>query len=193
MFLARHQTAAGGGTSLANKASKRFTRFSENELEYLFLENPDEADTSEAGKYIFLPIVPKPRMLPVLSMYYKVPDDEARLQLALFMDQEGQQEDRAFGYRYESPEGHGRHHFWHAQPILEMRRHDNKMIALPGITDGWRPADTPAFPLSARCNLDLIVCLIVSIYGYQEAWNMQANGFQGRLAGKLRELRPPTP
>lgn len=194
LFLARHKTSAGSpGEVLRNNASALFTPFDESGLEHFFRENGEAGDTTEAGKYVFLPMVPKPRLLPVLSLAYRLPDDHVKLQMAAFVEKDAAVEARAFGYRYETPETPGRHHFWHAQPILEVRRHDGTTIELPGLTDGWRPADTPAFPLDARCGLDLLVCLMVSIYGFREAAQMQYDHFESRLASQIRRMQPPAP
>lgn len=195
LFLARHETSAGGpGQVLENKASSIFTPFDERSLEQFFREHEGKGDTTEEGKYVFLPMTPKPRLLPILSLAYSFGQEEVvRLQLVLFPEKDVETEPRAFGYRYESPEGPGRHHFWHAQPLLEVRLHDENTIPLPGLTDGWRPPDAPAFPLDARCGPDLLFCLMASIYGFPEASKMQSDGFDGRLSSQVRRMRPPAP
>jgi len=192
LLLAQHTTSAGNPAGeLLNEASSRFARFNERELEGFFETNPERGDTSETGKYVFLPVVPNPRLLPVLNLAYDLPNNRVRLQLVLFVEKEVGQQARAFGYRYESPETTGRHTFWHAQPIHQLRRHDETTIELPGLEDGWRPIDTPAFPLDARCAIDLLACLMISLYGLPEVASMQANSFENRLAAQIRRIRDP--
>jgi hypothetical protein len=192
LFLAQHRSRAGApGPKLLNEASSKFTRFEERHLELFFNENSNRGDTSEAGKFVFLPMVPNPRLLPVLSLAYDIPDDQAKLQVALFTET-NQRGVRAFGYRFEPPEGPGRHNYWHAQPILQIRCHDETTIDLPGLEDGWRPIDTPAFPIDARSSIGLLVSLLVSIYGLDEFGQIQANFFENRLATPLSQLVDPT-
>jgi hypothetical protein len=192
LFLARHRSRAGkAGTKLLSEASGKFTHCDERELERFFKENPEQGDTSEMGKFVFLPLVPKPRLLPVLNLAYDIPNDLAKLQVALFTETD-QPGIRAFGYRFEPPEGPGRHDYWHAQPILRVGCHDDSTIDLPGLEDGWRPTDTPAFPLDARSPIGLLVALMVSIYGLDEVWRMQADSPEVHLAGALRPLFDPT-
>jgi hypothetical protein len=192
LFLAQHRSRAGEpGIKLLSEASGKFTRVDERELERFFKEEkPDRGDTSEMGKFDFLPLVSKPRILPVLSLAYDTPNDIAKLQVALFTETE--RGIRAFGYRFESPEGPGQHNFWHAQPILQVRCHGETTIDLPGLEDGWRPTNVPAFPLDARSSIGLLVSLLVSIYGIKELWQVQADSFENRLAAALRELVDPT-
>jgi hypothetical protein len=192
LFLAQHRSRAGKtGSKLLGEAGSKFTHCGERELERFFNENPDQGDTSETGKFVFLPLVSKRRILPVLNLVYDLPRDLAKLQVALFTETR-QHGIRAFGYRFEPPEGPGRHNYWHAQPILQVRCHDESTIDLPGLKDGWRPTDTPAFPIDARSSIALLVALMVSIYGVDEVGRMQANSFENRLAGQLRPLADPT-
>jgi hypothetical protein len=190
LFLAQHKTGAGDpGSALLNEVSDWFTPFDERDLEIFLSENPRNGDTSEAGKYVFLPMVPNPRLLPILNLAYSLTDDRVKLQLVLFVEREAGFEARAFGYRFESPEGPGRHDYWHAQPIHHVLLHDESTVKLPGLKDDWRPKDTPAFPLDARCAIDLLVCLMISVYGFQEVATMQANSFENRLAAQIRQMR----
>jgi hypothetical protein len=192
LSLAQHKTSAGNPDGqLLGEASSRFARFDEFDLERFFESNPEKGNTSEAGRYVFLPMVPKPLLLPVLNLAYDLEDDRVRFQLVLFVEREVESKARAFGYRYESPEGAGRHSYWHAQPIHHLKLHDETLIELPGLKDGWRPIDTPAFPLDARCAVDLLFCLMVSLYGLHEASTMQANYFENCLAPQVRQMHSP--
>ncbi len=191
LFLSRHKPdTAEPGPTLMNAAGTAFARIDESTLERYFDDNPVKGDTSETKSFVFLPMVSNFRILPVLSIAYELDQNKARLQVILFIEEGVKTHGpRAFGYRYEAPEGDGKHNFWHAQPILEVKLHDETMRALPGFQDDWRPPDTPAFPLDAQSVVDLIVCLMVSLYGLKEAGNMQANGFENRLGASLGNMR----
>ncbi len=64
------------------------------------------------------------------------------------------------GFRYETPEEGENHDYCHAQPCRSMgARDDPIMHALPLSTR------YPTFPLAAESSLELLLCLIVSLYG----------------------------
>jgi len=189
-FLARRATATEPAPALLTEAGRLFTRFDEQDLDQYFGDHPRQGNTSEGGAFVFLPMVTKHRLLPVLNVAYDLDRDHVRLQVVVFIEAGIKKHGpRAFGYRYEPPEGAGRHDFWHAQPILELRLYDDTYRQLPGSKDHWRPADTPSFPLDADQAVDLLLCLMISLYGLQDAATMQANGFENRLAARLEQMR----
>ena len=62
--------------------------------------------------------------------------------------------------RYETPEDGDNHNFYHAQPCRSMGSRDRQMgNALPV------PERNPTFPLAAESSLELLLCLVTSIYG----------------------------
>ena len=69
---------------------------------------------------------------------------------------------RAVGYRFETPETAGPHHYYHAQLIRSFGK--------AGVDWGipcpvWLPDTQPAFVLDADDPIELLVCLLVSLYG----------------------------
>lgn len=169
----------------------------ESELEQYFDANRACGDTSAIDKgFVYLPVVQTPVLFPILSLRYDFGRENASLQAGVFVEKgTSKRKPAAFGYRYEQPEGEGgRHAYWHAQPIHEFRLHDGTHRKLP-TKDGWKPADTPAFPLDAETPLDLLVCLMISLYGLRKSWTMQADGMGHKLAARMGKMRscPPPP
>lgn len=65
------------------------------------------------------------------------------------------------GFRYETPEAGDNHDYYHAQPCRSMGSGINSHIeyALP-VSER-----NPTFPLAAQSSLELLLCLVTSIYG----------------------------
>ena len=65
------------------------------------------------------------------------------------------------GFRYETPEDGCNHDYYHAQPCRSMVYRDRSQVvhSLP-ISVRY-----PTFPLAAKSSLDLLLCLVTSIYG----------------------------
>lgn len=63
------------------------------------------------------------------------------------------------GFRYETPEGGDNHDYYHAQPCRSMGIGSCIEYALP-ISER-----NPTFPLAAQSSLELLLCLVTSIYG----------------------------
>lgn len=182
---------ASPAPTLLSQASASFQRLDEKDLEHYFNSNPQQGDTSATGAFVFLPVVKKPPLLPVLNLNYNLSNYQARLQVVLFVGGVAATHGaRAFAYRYEPPEGSGgRHHFWHAQPTFELRLASGSMVSLPGLLDNWRPRDTPAFPLDAEEPTDLLLCLLISLYGRKDAGQMIGAHLSSRLSDRLQRMR----
>lgn len=110
------------------------------------------------NKYIYLNPVEKGTVIvPVLRLKSDFGCDppEVRFRLGLFLLHEG--ELKAFGFRYESPEGPGRHHYYHAQVITDLGPHSARQF--------WLPVSQPAFPLDTDHPISLLVSMLISLYG----------------------------
>ena len=82
---------------------------------------------------------------------------------------EGSKHTAFVGFRYETPEVGDNHAYYHAQPCRSMGARDDPIVhALPL---SWR---YPTFPLAAKSPLDLLLCLVVSLYGMNGLSEMQA-------------------
>jgi len=78
-----------------------------------------------------------------------------RVYLGLFLLHDGKL--KSLGFRFETPEGEGLHNFYHAQMFIE------KGPPLP--YHAWLPTSQPSFPLDAEDPVQLLLCLLTSLYG----------------------------
>lgn len=104
-------------------------------------------------------------LFPMLSLSYdfgrSIPI--VRLRLGLFLNHDSKV--KGMGYRLESPEGVGRHHYYHVQLIKGFETGE---LFPPTETTEWLPDNEPTFPLDAEDSVDLLLCLILSLYGLDE-------------------------
>lgn len=178
----RHRKAAstlsGKLSDLHDLISAAYQGFNDRELEILLSkQKPPIADFGEHGKVLFLEPIAGPRcMIPILSLRYdfcrSIP--EVRLRLALFLFDE-RQNVAAIGYRFESPEGEGTHHYYHAQLIHDL----DQGHSLP--CPAWVPTTQPAFALDAENALTLFVCMLIALYGLEYVAELQGAQFWARL------------
>lgn len=66
------------------------------------------------------------------------------------------------GYRYETPHPGDNHNFYHCQPCLNM---GNREAPVREAID--RSEANPTWPMPAKCALELLLCLVVSLYGFE--------------------------
>src|SRR5713101_9753074 len=103
-----------------------------------------EGDFADRRKFLYLePLVEGGMMLPVLSARWNfgasIP--EVRLRVGLFLlDQAGNL--ASFGYRFEGPEGEGKHHYCHSQLIRAFDKSGTRVLSCPE----WLPTSQPTFP-----------------------------------------------
>jgi hypothetical protein len=89
-------------------------------------------------------------------------------------------------WRFEAPEGLGEHCYWHCQPVRQLRGagHAPPLERLPG----WIFDDIPTIPVAARDPDELLIALLVSVYGHATFSRMQQENFQDRFHGRLSAL-----
>lgn len=93
----------------------------------------------------------------------------------------------AMAWRFESPEGPGDHCYWHCQPVRQLRgAHAPPLERLPH----WHFDDLPTLPVAASNSDELLVALLVSIYGHDTFGRMQRQGFQDQLRAPMAALSP---
>lgn len=118
------------------------------------------------GKFLYLTPVDRGQvLLPVLRLKCdfgrSIP--EIRLRLGLFVRHD--LDIRAIGFRFESPEGPGIHNYYHMQII---RGFDLGQHFLPEDYLRWMPDSSPAFPLDVNSSVNLLLSLLISLYGLVE-------------------------
>ena len=119
-----------------------------------------------AWRFLYLePVVRGQVLVPVLSMKCdfgrSVP--EVRLRLGLFLRHD--RNIKAIGYRLETPEGPGIHHYYHLQMIRGLRL---SMLFPPEDCLRWMPDAAPTFPLDGDGSVKLILGLLIGLYGIDE-------------------------
>lgn len=121
-------------------------------------------DLSRSRRFLYLePIIQGGHFLPVMSFIgeFRTLKPELRLRVALFL-LDSTEKLRAVGYRFETPEGPGRHSYYHAQPIITFRD-GSPQLPCPN----WLSTDHPTLPLDAVDPVTLLLALLISLYGYR--------------------------
>ena len=130
--------------------------------------------------------------IPMLSPHWDFRSEQKSVALYLglyFRDTKWDHVD-GVGYRFEYPhqsgEGKiGQHDYFHAQPISDFAEGVNQ--ALP-VQERTQPVSTPAFPLEAHTTAQLLVCLLISLYGGSFSVNLAQSGIDG-IHTVLSDLR----
>lgn len=203
----------GGGFDGFSEPSLNFYRIRQvatrEELEQLL---PQEESLQIGFQNKFLHLLPVehhgPKLYPVLHLrgdFTKNPV-EVSLQVALFQ-QLDEGEIKAIGFRLESPggpseEGLGDHNFYHIQMIRSFAIHDittKNAKLLPDLPpeecNKWIPDKEPTFPLLAGDSIELFLCLLVGLYGWNsvESFLNRASwgpGHQKQYRQRMERMRP---
>jgi len=152
--------------ALLDEVSKSYPPFNDRTIDE-FLPKPKERLTvDERGTCLHLrPTNDIPEGLPILKIHYDFskPIAEVRIRMALFWRwKDGDIEKTvAFGYRFETPEGPGKHNHHHVQPIASMVKGQAPLPACPS----WLRGTLPTFPLAASTPFELLACTLSSLYG----------------------------
>ena len=140
-------------------------------------------------RFLYLdPIESDGVMIPVLWMSFDFSRFHplVRIYLCLFLRYENQI--RSLGYRFEAPEGEGIHHYYHAQIIRGMP---------PGIPfhppelHDWLPEGQPSFPLDAYNPTELLLCLLLALYGREYVTRLISSmeaGLHNQLKRSIGEM-----
>ncbi len=145
-------------------------------------------DMFDKKAYLYMsPIAKDGFALPVARLSYDFAADRpsARLQVGLYTLVHARTQ--AVGFRFEAPTAlTGAHCYWHAQPMRSYDRAGSP--TLPSRTM-WQPVSIPAFPLDAKGPIGLVMCLLISLYGFDVLAQMRGQPFladlQGILAGSF--------
>ncbi len=153
--------AQGPGNIYAKIQSLYSSWNNDNEIEHMY-SFETRITSRPSDRYLYLRPIGS-RIVPVLHIGWdqsrSIP--ELRLRLGLFLKEAGNEQLKAFGYRFESPETNGDHHYYHAQyihgfttagPFLRMEK-------------TWISDNCPTFPLDADSPVKLMISVLVSLYG----------------------------
>lgn len=197
-MLSRHRHAvsnlSGKPLRIHDLVSQRYKIFQDVEIEKL-LAAGDVFDSLDHKKFLLLePVELGGWMLPVLSFGYDFrrsnPEFRIRLALFLFEELEKREELRAVGYRFESPEGEGIHHYYHAQGIRAFdKKNEDWRIPCPD----WMPTKQPALALDANSPITLVACILISLYGRAFISELQHARFWDQLKPHVATLMSSDP
>ncbi len=137
-------------------------------------------DSSVGNRFLYLPpLLKNTEFVPVMSFHYNLSDPKKpdfKFAVHLLTLHDGQI--YSLGYRFETPHGSGTvqvgaHDFHHAQLCNKFNGPGGQMKALPNCP-AWLPTTQPSFPLPAHDYIELLVCLLISLYGGH--WLSPLNG-----------------
>jgi hypothetical protein len=123
--------------------------------------------------------------VPLLHVAHGMEHDRDMLRMQLVVVGADERGHHAMAWRFESPEGPGDHCYWHCQPVRQLRgAHAPPLERLPD----WHFDDLPTLPVAASNADELLVALLVSIYGHDKFGSMQRQGFQDQLRAQMAAL-----
>lgn len=138
--------------------------------------------------HLYLPTVWKGGavQVPVLTWTFDfgLARPQASLYLALLQVPEVSGQLQALGLRFETPEEGGdgaesAHNYWHAQVTRGFTRERPLEDRGRALCPEWLPDSYPAFPLPATTPAELLVCVLISLYGAGLAHGRSAAGRLG--------------
>ncbi len=178
-------------------------RISPEELGTIIEPTPDRGNTHHHRSWVYLPAPSRGTMRAFLvntiwDFTGEVPRNSFQVAGFWFCEDEL----RASAWRFEGPEQSqpetlSHHGYHHAQPCTHLLRlnSDFHREQVPLI---YTPAsvgvdDSPTFPLDAASCTDLIVCLMVALYGRREAARLLQGANIPALVDRLTKLRTMVP
>jgi len=168
-----------------------YRKISSRELEtMLTVGAPRTVNMLNNNAFIYLPPIDKGGWLvPILCVEYNYAGGtpELSLKVALFLISEDDDKEtlQAIGYRFETPHERERHHYYHIQPINGFDRDNNRWI-LPGTE--WVPTNYPAFPIDAQDPIELLVCMLVSLYDLAIIKNLESK-FKALIKSNIEKMK----
>ena len=143
-----------------------YRKISSRELEtMLTVGAPRTVNMLDNKAFIYLPPIKKGNcIVPILCVEYDYATEmpELTLRIALFLF-DGENNLKAIGYRFETAHNRERHHYYHIQHINKFDPSDESdRYKLPDTE--WVPIEYPAFPIDAQNPIELLICLLVSLY-----------------------------
>ncbi len=165
---------APGAVAAISSARAKFDAVTSFELESLLMHRSGEGQF-EDSKVIFL-VPPAKETNAVAALWCRWNFDKDLPACGLYFgiwsaqppfprdpDSHNPQRHTAFvGYRFETPDPNDNHNYYHVQPCRSMGRKDDEVAQALPISNRM-----PTWPIAADCVLELLLCLVISIYGMQ--------------------------
>jgi hypothetical protein len=176
------------------RSRHNFQPTDERALEALFDQAPVSGEVHCWGSWLFLPAPRRgPLRIPILNVIYDYRQEPANVSMQAAIFYLAEQGPLAAGWRFESPECRGEHGersshgFYHAQPGHQLRTCSGD-YPLP-VSEGASPEGQPTFPLDAENEVDLLICLLLSVYGLNEGSELIGDMGDPALKRRLGLLR----
>ena len=169
----RQQAYRGLDLHCREWADDEFPAISEQIIRQNIELQPDVGDIHYGlNQWIFLPAPHDgPLRIPIINFLRDYPKSHFSFQMGVFYpDPAGKLENPPLGraWRFEAPEGPDSiHGFFHAQPGHALRTLQAGDVPMRS-ADTEIPQGQPTFPLDAADEVDLLVCLLLSVYGLKE-------------------------
>ena len=135
--------------------------------------------------HLYLPTIWKGNavQVPILTWKYNfsLAKPQTSLYVALLQIAETSGRLQGIGLRFETPEEPGEgsesaHNYWHAQITRGFTRERPLMDGDRALCPEWFPESYPAFPLPAYTPEELVVCMLVSLYGVKLEYGKKTKG-----------------
>lgn len=146
------------------------------------LESDPDPMLDTRGLVVLPPVGPR---VPLLQLSRGTEHDQDILRMTLVVVGEDAEGPHAMAWRFEAPEGPGEHCYWHCQPVRQLR--GTQPPPLERLPD-WHFDDLPAIPVAASNPDELLVALLVSVYGHRTLGRMQREEFQDQLQDLLAAI-----
>jgi hypothetical protein len=175
----KHPTYVSGVEKIVEELMARYAPIgNRRELEsFLPSTRRTSANFADNRKFLYLPpVTGRYLIVPLLSIRFNLDTmPEVRLRVGLFLLDKDEKIMRSIGFRFETPEGEGTHNFYHAQLISDFEK-DRLGFDLVGCPT-WLPTTEPTLPLKANNPAELLICLLVSLYGWGFYKRLVSEGF----------------
>ena len=151
---------------------RRFTPLKRQELDNSIVHGRDRRGQFGENRAIFIkPPEKEKRAAAAIRCHWNLDGDRPRWGFYFGMwseppkrpENEEEQDRRQIvfvGFRYETPGEDNIHDYYHAQPCRSMGDMDSPIVQALPISER-----NPTFPLAAKSALELLLCLVVSLYG----------------------------
>jgi len=157
-----------GTTNFKTKqvAQARYSPLKANQIDNTFLSQRTSGDFGNKAVYL-VPRREEEKTTIALWCKWKLDNDICSFWFFLGI---WQSPTRFIGYRYEMPEIGCNHNYYHVQPCRNLGNRDQEIPGALQISDRY-----PTWPLAAESALELLLCLIVSLYGMKGLIDLVAN------------------
>lgn len=139
----------------------------EKDMEAFFPSNSKAVDIklSTSRKALYLsPTINQPHLIPVVSLECIIDNTRADLKIRMMLIQKRNGALEGIGFRFEN--GDNVHAYYHAQLINELK--GSKSGSNPVIQHlDWLPESEPAIPVKANDPVTLLLCSLISLYGFK--------------------------